>query len=194
MIPAHATFEWRLSIGVAKNWLVNDGKIDILTGYEEQGKTLHPHGGGGPVELTVGDGKNGGPVLVSVAGGTKLSPGHPAWERLTVTNHTGATISEPLKFLPQAFAFAQIGQVDLKLYQWVGATAKAKAHWQDITKSGFTVPAGLADSATASAWFQVRVVSYTAKAPSEQGEIWAYSPQILPTPQAMPSEPVTVLR
>jgi hypothetical protein len=52
----------------------------------------------------------------------------------------------------------------------------------------------VADNASASAWFQVCVVSYTAKAPSEQGQIWAYSPQIPPTPQAMPAERLTVLR
>jgi hypothetical protein len=192
-IPAHTTFEWKVSVAVNKNWLVNDGVINVAAGFEEQGKTLHGHGNYG-AQLKVGNGKTGGPVTVSLAGGTKLAPGHPAWEKLTVTNHTGATIAEPLKFLPQAVAFAQIGQVDLKLYQWVGATAKAKAHWQDITKSGLTIPSGVANNASASAWFQIRVVSYTAKAPSEQGQIWAYSPQILPTPQTMPFERLTVLR
>jgi hypothetical protein len=192
-IPAHTTFEWKVSVGVRKDWLVNDGVINVFAGFEEQGKTLHGNGNYA-AQLKVGKGKTGGPVLVSLAGGTKLAPGHPAWERLTVTNHTGATIAEPLRFLPAAFAFGPSGQVGFKIYQWVGATAKTKAHWQDITKSGLTVPGGLAANASASAWFQVRVVSYTAKAPSEQGAISAFSPQILPTPQAAPFERVTVLR
>jgi hypothetical protein len=192
-IPAHTTFEWKVSVGVSKNWLVNDGVINVWALFEEQGKTLHGHGNYG-AQLNVGNGKTGGPVLVSLAGGTKLAPGHPAWERLTVTNHTGATIAEPLKFLPEAFAGFHMGQVDLKLYQWVGATAKAKAHWKDITTSGLTVPGGLADNASASAWFQVRVVSYTAKAPSEPGSLRVFSSDLLPTPQTMPFERLTVLR
>jgi hypothetical protein len=187
-IPAHATFEWKVSVRVAGNWLVNDGVITVGAGFEEMGKTLHGHGNYS-AQLKVGNGKTGGPVLVSIAGATKLAPGHPGWEELSVTNHTGARIAEPLTFLPQAVAFG--GQVQFKLYQWVGTTATAKAHWLDITKSGFTVPGGLANNA--SAWFQVRVVSYTAKVASEQGRIGLWSPQILPTPQ-MSFEQVTVLR
>ncbi|MEY9942024.1 hypothetical protein ABH932_006622 [Streptacidiphilus sp. MAP5-52] len=192
-IPAHTTFEWQVSVGVSKNWPANDGTVDLWVTFEEQGKTLHGHGNYG-TQLNVGKGTTGGPVLLSLAGGTKVAPGHPAWEKVTVTNQSGAAIAEPLRVTPDAFAFGPVNQVDLGLYDWVGAHGNVKAHWQDVTHSGLVVAGGLANNASASTWVQLRVVSYKANAASEAGALLVSSPDLMPTTQDQARESLTVLR
>ncbi|MBF9067100.1 hypothetical protein [Streptacidiphilus fuscans] len=192
-IPARTTFEWQVSVGVNKNWPANDGKVNLWVTFEEQGKTLHGHGNYG-TQLSVGQGTTGGPVLLSLSGGTKVAPGRPAWEKVTVTNHSGAKIAEPLRVMPYAFAAGPVNQVNLGLFEWVGAHGNVKAHWQDVTHSGVVVAAGVANNASASTWLELRVVSYKATAASEAGALVVSSPDLLPTTEDQARESLTVLR
>ncbi|MBC3841064.1 hypothetical protein GXW82_14535 [Streptacidiphilus sp. 4-A2] len=189
-VPAHTTFTWKLSVGVGKSWTVNDGQIYAGVAVEEQGRSMHESRG---VDLQVGNGRTGGPILVSLAGAGKLSPGHPALEKLTVTNHTGARIAQSMHFDLNAVAGTRAGQVDFKVYEWVGAHGKAKAHWQDVTRTGFAVD-GVANGASAAVELEVAVASYNVKAASETGYLVAFSNNTMPTYKSGQYLPLTVLR
>ena len=102
----------------------------------------------------------------------------------------GATLED---LLPEAFAGFHMGQVDLKIYEWVGAKGHVKAHWQDITKSGLVID-GLANGASSSISLQVRVTSYKVNAPSVHGALLVFSRDLLPTQQSEPFQQLTVLR
>ena len=92
-IPAHATYSWRITEGVTKAWVVNNNGVDLeLVGY--QPGHSQPFGNT-TVDFKVGTHRTGGPVVETLTGGSKVAPGHPAYETLTVTNRTGAAIAAP---------------------------------------------------------------------------------------------------
>ncbi|WP_037601780.1 hypothetical protein [Streptacidiphilus rugosus] len=187
-VPAHATFVWKLNVGVGRTWPANDGQIGVGVVVEEQHMSMHQILG---TTLYVGKSRTGGPILESLSGATTLSPRRNAMEKFTVTNHSGAPIAGQLHYHPDAFA-DQAG-VALKVYQWIPAKGVVKAHWQDVTKTGFAL-AGMANNASTTVWLQVRVPSYTAKAPSTHGMLWLFSDEVMPTPDSMPDVQLTVLR
>jgi hypothetical protein len=189
-VPAHTTFAWTLSIGAARSWAVNDGQIGVAVAVEEQGRTMHEVRA---ATLRVGNGRPGGPVLVSLSGATSLAPGRPATEKLTVTNHSGARIAEPLHFVPVVATATSPSRMDLRVYQWVGAKGTVKAHWQDVTRSGFVL-GSLADGVSATVELQVRVVSYNEKAASETAGFRVSATDLSPSMQSEPFQLLTVHR
>ena len=87
-IPAHTTYSWRLSLAATKAWPLNDADLKFFV--EGNSATV------APVFTTfeVGDGTTGGPTTQTFDGAGIVAPGQPAYEHLTVTNHTGAALGQ----------------------------------------------------------------------------------------------------
>ncbi|MHA6761544.1 LAETG motif-containing sortase-dependent surface protein [Streptacidiphilus sp. PAMC 29251] len=157
-IPAHATYSWKLSLAATKAWPRNDGDF---TFYVEANAAAV-----GPVFTTfkVGDGKTGGPVSQIIKGDDIVAPGQPAYETLSLTNNTGATLGKDwrdlLTFAPRDPKGVQtfFNQVTLQANVWNGTTYVP-------VEAGDSLPAlskDLAPGATAVYRIRVDLVKYTA--------------------------------
>ncbi len=87
-VPAHATYEWKVSLAATKAWPLNDSNLGLGV-YDNSN---HSDVVSDYVYFQVGNGHTGGPVNETLTGGTGVAPGHPAYETLTITNRTGAEL------------------------------------------------------------------------------------------------------
>ncbi|MEY9870555.1 hypothetical protein ABH931_000009 [Streptacidiphilus sp. MAP12-33] len=153
-IPAHATFSWKIALAATKAFPRNDKGIEVAVGAVGPGPVRPSIA---TVGIKVGKG-TGGPVVEKLTGDTSLSVGHPAFESLTVTNHTGAALNQAWLMEPM---LQQAPGAKLAVDEWVGSAAKG--HWQPFAKD--LNAAGLANGASKTFELRVRVVDYTVKAP-----------------------------
>jgi hypothetical protein len=184
-IPAHATFTWKAAVRATKAWPRNDAGLGFEVGVLGQSPFVINKQ---MVWYAVGHAKTDGPVVTALAGATRLAPGRPAVEKLSVTNRTGARIDQSLAL--QADTFAGTG-TRLVIDEWVGSAAKG--HWQSLNGRNLVVPSGLANGASADFTLRVRVVSYSALTSSVHAGLVVMDRDTT-GPGTTADQPLTVLR
>ncbi|WP_037603316.1 hypothetical protein [Streptacidiphilus rugosus] len=183
-IPAHASYTWKAAVRATTAWPRNDSGLGFEVGVLGQNPFVINK------QMTwyaVGSAKTG-PIVTALAGDTRLAPGHPAVEKLTVTNHSGARIDQPLTI--QA-SLAPPGPTRLAIDEWIGTTAHG--HWQALTNPTLQVPAGLDNDATSTFTLRVRVVSYSGPTSQVNADLIAMD-QDTTGPGTTADQPLTVLR
>ncbi len=154
-IPAHATYNWNLALGVTKQWPVNDDAL-ALSVFGNGATRV----GGGVLDFPVGAGGTGGPMVETLSNtGSTVSPGHPLETTLTITNKTGAALADqwPNEIVYGADRKGEDSSgVTLVTDVWDGGK------WQQLGQDGSlpTIEAGFANGASVSYKLRVRVLSY----------------------------------
>lgn len=184
-IPARATDTWKVAVQVAKDWPRNDTGFSIETSVLAQNPFVINKQ---MASFKVGNDRTGGPVVTALSGVTTLSSAHPAVEKLTVTNRTGARIDRTLAYNADALA---AGPFRLAVDEWVGSASRG--HWQQLDGRAVVLPSGLANGATDTVTLRVRVVSYDATTPSAHAFLSVMSQDTMGYDSSA-SQPLTVLR
>jgi hypothetical protein len=184
-IPAHATFTWKAEVRATKAWPRNDDGLGFEVGVLGQNPFVINKQ---MVWYAVGHAKTGGPVITALTGATRLAPGRPAVEKLTVTNRTGARIDRSLTI--QADVFGS-NAARLAIDEWVGSANKV--HWQPLNGRNLVIQPGLANGVSATFSLRVRVTAYTAPTSSVHANLLAMD-QDTTGPGTSAVQPLTVLR
>ncbi|RAG84861.1 hypothetical protein DN069_14755 [Streptacidiphilus pinicola] len=172
-VPAHATYTWKVSLAATKAWPVNDDRLDF--GFNV-GTDNSRQWASRELNLKVGTARTGGPIVQSLTGGSVVAPGKPLVLRYTLTNRTGAAVTEKL----QPWVMEQLtapGQLDATLAYDLWQNGR----WVPVGTDGAglpVLPAHWANGATVSYTFRVRVAHWDAGAPASQKVIVsaAYDP------------------
>jgi hypothetical protein len=184
-IPAHTSYTWKAAVRATNAWPSNDNGLGFEVGIlGQQPFVINKQ----MTWYTVGHAKTNGPIVTALTGGTRLSPGHPAVETLTVTNHSGARLDQPLTI--QANLFPP-GPTLLTLDEWIGTPAQG--HWQPLTDHTLRIAPGLADGATSSFTLRIRVVSYSAPTSQVHADLMA-TDEDTTGPGTTADQPLTILR
>jgi hypothetical protein len=173
-IPAHTTYSWKIAIAATKSFPLNDNLLFVHAGAFLPGASAP---GFATVEYKVGNGHTGGPVLENLWGDVELTAyNHPAFEFLTVTNHTGAALKS-WSMMPW---LVQKPGAQLAMDVWVGSAAKG--HWVPLTND--LSAAGLANGASKTFQLRVRVVHYNPKAGQihDMLEVMNWNGDVVPAP------------
>ncbi|MEY9874069.1 hypothetical protein ABH931_003563 [Streptacidiphilus sp. MAP12-33] len=161
-LPAHATYTWKVSLAATKAWPVNDDRL--FFGFNLDTKDGREVSRG--LDLKVGTARTGGPITQTLTGGNVLSPGKPLVLHYTLTNRTGAAVTQTLEpwiieQLPGGGSSAATIAYDLLEHgRWVqldtdgAGLPKLPAHWANGQSVSYT--------------FRMRLVRWDAGAPASQ--------------------------
>ena len=152
-LPAHATFEWKVSLAATKAWPLNDGVLRFQVGVGQGSPASHVDK---ETDFTLAH-RADGPMNESLLGDMNLSTRHAAYETVKLTNRTGADLKQTWAILPD---LGQPKGAELTVDVWVGSAAKG--HWQSL-KGHDLVVNGLRAWDTATFKLRVRVLDYMAR-------------------------------
>jgi hypothetical protein len=148
-LPAHTSYTWKITVGLNKSWPVNDSRYYLFAGAHDDAN----HYASGMANFQAGSGRNGGPVVAKLTGGTTLKASAPVYETLTLTNRTGAAIRssyEALGYGENTPGPGSDATIDYDL--WNGHA------WVPVKDSTLAHPTTWANGATLSYKLRVRVV------------------------------------
>ncbi|SEL41758.1 hypothetical protein [Streptacidiphilus jiangxiensis] len=162
VLPAHSTYTWKVSLAATKAWPLNDDRFYFgFNADTRDGREVSRS-----LDLKVGTARTGGPIVQSLTGGNVLAPGKPLVLRYTLTNRTGAAVTQKLEpwiveQLPGGGASAATIAYDL----W------ENGRWVQLDTDGAglpKLPAHWANGQSVSYTFRMRLVRWNAGAPTSQ--------------------------